>query len=109
MNQAGLHPGRILTLACPGLYQHQKGERLVGTTFLGLAAACLTIILYYGRLPADPFGRNTVRLAIAGIVLFWGVLFSILDAFQKPGRSVLYLILLPAISLFSVFTYLPIL
>ena len=35
-------------------------------------------------------------------------LFSWLDAFQRRGRASLYLILLPGVALFSVFTYYPI-
>ena len=102
------HPSRV-ALLCPGLYQHLKGEGRAGSVFFGIGAACVTIILYYGRMEADPFGHNAVRLAIAATALFWVCLFSVLDTFQKPGRSGLYLILLPAIVLFSVFTYLPIL
>lgn len=108
-SHSGATPISRSTLLCPGLFQYLKGEKLEGTVFLVLSTICLTTILYYGRTEADPFGQNTVRLAIAGIVLFWVVLFSILDSFQKPGLSSLYLILLPAITLFSVFTYLPIL
>ena len=102
------HPSRV-ALMCPGLYQQLKGERRSGTIFFALAVICLTVITFYARAESDAFGHHAVRLAIAVTVLFWVVLFSALDAFQRPGRAALYLILLPAIVLFSVFTYLPIL
>jgi len=101
------HPTRA-ALLCPGLYQYLKGEWKAGGIFFALAAICLTTMAFYARAEADPFGHQDVRLAIAATVLFWAALFSALDAFQRPGRAALYLILLPAIVLFSIFTYLPI-
>jgi len=96
-------------LLCPGFYQYVKGERLEGMVFFLLAVLSVTAIVYYTLAGADPFGRNVVRVALAGITLFWVVLFSVLDSFQKRGRAALYLILLPAVLLFSVFTYYPML
>lgn len=97
-------------LWCPGLYQHLRGERVEGMVFFLLAAISVTVMAFYlvGDGP-DPFGRNMIRVIIASIVLLWVTCFSILDAFQKPGRAALYVILLPAVVLFSTFTYFPIL
>ena len=109
MRKAG--DGRIsrAALLCPGLYQCLKGEQLEGLVFFLLAAVSATTIVYYSAAGADAFGRNGVRAAIAGIMLFWVFLFSVLDSFQKRGRAALYLILLPPVLLFSIFTYYPIL
>ncbi|MAE63473.1 MAG: hypothetical protein CMJ18_04305 [Phycisphaeraceae bacterium] len=95
-------------LACPGLFQFLKGERATGMVFVAIAAAAATALVLFLLAPDDPFGHNRVRIAIAAIVLFWSAAFSALDALQSPGRSSLYLILLPAVVLFSIFTYLPI-
>ena len=98
-----------LNLLCPGLYQCAKGENAAGLLFFALAMAALAAIAVDALAGPDPFGRNAVRVALGAIVLFWVALFSVLDSFQKPGRSTLYVILLPAVLLFSVFTYYPIL
>ncbi len=97
------------TLLCPGLYQHLNGDRFTGTVLFVLMAASVSALVFFLLSPSDPFGHRTTRLAIAAIVLFWVALLSILDSFQRPGRGALYLILLPAVILFSIFTYLPIL
>ena len=97
-----------LNLLCPGLYQCAKGESAAGFLFFVLAVASVVVIAFYLREAPDPFGRNAVRAAMGAIVLFWVALFSILDSFQKPGRATLYVILLPAVVLFSIFTYYPI-
>ncbi len=97
------------TLLCPGLYQHLNGDRFTGTVLFVLAAASVSALIFFLLSPSDPFEHRTTRLAIATIVLFWVALLSVLDSFQRPGRGALYLILLPAVILFSIFTYLPIL
>lgn len=97
------------TLLCPGLYQHLNGDRFTGTVLFVLMAASVSALVFFLLSPSDPFGHRTTRLAIAAIVLFWVALLSVLDSFQRPGRGALYLILLPAVILFSIFTYLPIL
>lgn len=97
-----------LNLLCPGLYQCCKGEKVEGMILFVLAVASAAAIVFYARRGPDPYGQNTVRVALGGIVLFWVTLFSILDSFQKSGRSALYVLLLPAVLLFSVFTYYPI-
>jgi putative aldouronate transport system permease protein len=74
---------------------------------LAVASACG--ILFFTLSPADPYGRSAVGAAISTGILFWVTLFSILDSFQKPGRSALYLILLAPVLLFTTFTYFPIL
>ena len=101
-------PSRV-ALLCPGLYQCAKGEKAAGMLFFVLAVASIVVIVHYALAGADPYGRNAVRIAMGGICLFWVALFSVLDSFQKPGRSTLYILLLPAALLFSVFTYYPIL
>ena len=98
-----------MTVFCPGLTQYLKGERWEGITFFVVAIAGATAALHYGLEPTDPYGQNAARAAIGLIVLFWAGLFSLLDQFQRRGRSSLYLILLPPVLLFSVFTYYPIL
>ena len=97
-----------LALLCPGLYQMQRGDRTEGMIFFFLAVAAATTLVFYLLAPANPYGRNAVRAALGGIVLFWVWSFSVLDSFQKPGRASLYLILLPSVLLFTTFTYYPI-
>ncbi|MFH0964825.1 MAG: sugar ABC transporter permease, partial [Planctomycetota bacterium] len=100
---------RRLALLCPGLYQVLDGARLEGLVFFLLAVAAVTVIVFCGLAPSDPYGRNAVRMALGAIALFWVALFSVLDSFQERGRTTLYLILLPAVLLFSTFTYYPLL
>ena len=96
------------SLLCPGLYQYLKGEQLEGVTFFIIAMTAACTFVFFLLAPRDPFGRNAVRAALGGIVFFWAALFSTLDSFQKRGRAALYIILLPAVVLFTVFTYYPI-
>ena len=96
------------TLLCPGLYQYRSGEQVEGVTFFIIAMTAGATLVFFLCAGADPFGRNAIRAAIGGIVLFWTSLFSALDSFQKRGRAALYIILLPAVVLFSTFTYYPI-
>lgn len=99
--------GRLAVL-CPGLCQILRGDRTEGLTLFFLAVAAGTTLVFYSLAPENPYGRNAIRAALGGIVLFWVWLFSILDSFQKPGRASLYLILLPSVLLFTTFTYYPI-
>jgi len=102
------HVSRLAWL-CPGLFQYLRGEPVTGTIFFLLGVISATGLIFFCLEPADPYGRTAVKIAIAASVLFWVTLFSILDAFQKPGRSALYLILLAPVLLFTIFTYYPIL
>lgn len=95
-------------LLCPGFYQYLKGEKIEGLIFFVIAVISFNGLMCYWFAPSEPFGRNTVRAAIAAIALTWSILFSILDSYQKQGRAALYIILFPAVMLFSVFTYFPI-